>query len=54
MLYLQAQKRAGKNGKVNCVGQKVPLSVPVLDNIIPEGPDNPEHVPAGGTVVSRL
>ncbi|KAM9450579.1 multidrug and toxin extrusion protein 1 isoform 2-T2 [Clarias gariepinus] len=46
----KAQKRAGKNGKVNCVGQKVPLSVPVLDNIIPEGPDNPEHVPAGGTV----
>lgn len=37
---------------MNCVGQKAPLSVPVMDNMIPEGPDNPEQIPAGGTMVS--
>ncbi|KAK2827034.1 hypothetical protein Q7C36_017960 [Tachysurus vachellii] len=50
----KAQKRAGRNGKVNCVGQKAPLSVPIMDNMIPEETDNPEQLYAGGTMVRSV
>ncbi|KAK3523998.1 hypothetical protein QTP70_017513, partial [Hemibagrus guttatus] len=49
----KAQKRAGRKGNMNCVGQKAPLSVPIMDNVIPDGPDNPEQIPAGGTVKKK-
>ncbi|KAF7697312.1 multidrug and toxin extrusion protein 1 [Silurus meridionalis] len=50
----KAQKRAGKNVIVNCVGQKAPLSVPVRDSMIPEGPDNPELLLAGGSMANSV
>ncbi|XP_017348922.1 multidrug and toxin extrusion protein 1 [Ictalurus punctatus] len=50
----KAQKRAGMKGKVNYLGQKAPLGVPVMDNVIPEGPDNPEQIPAAGTMAHSV
>uniref|UniRef100_A0AAR2K4A5 Multidrug and toxin extrusion protein n=1 Tax=Pygocentrus nattereri TaxID=42514 RepID=A0AAR2K4A5_PYGNA len=48
----QAQKRAGKNAKVACVAQKGPAGVPVIDTVVPEGQDNLEQTPDGGSVQS--
>ncbi|XP_060791215.1 multidrug and toxin extrusion protein 1-like [Neoarius graeffei] len=53
-LTVKAQRRAGKTGKVDCVGQKTHLGVPIMDNMIPEGPDTREQIPAGGTSVSSV
>lgn len=50
----KAQKRAGRNGNMNCVGQKVPLSAPVIDNVVAEEPDSPEQLPAAGTMSHSL
>ncbi|KAL7844560.1 hypothetical protein SRHO_G00230990 [Serrasalmus rhombeus] len=50
----QAQKRAGKNAKVACVAQKGPVSVPVIDTVVPEGQDNLEQTPDGGSVVQSV